>query len=355
MGFSGVSPDRTVKPPFALQWRTRLWSTHKAPMVIADGMVFSGGRLGNLTALDAATGAVLWKTHHPGVESRPGPTYVDGKLVILRSQGGQGDSPYTVGASRGGPPGEGVWCHDAATGKTLWHRSMPFRYHFNADGLAVHAGKVFVIQLDADQGVSAVALALDSGREVWRRPLAELAVEKKPGKAISEVRDPPRGVRLPPRFAVVVAEGLVCLSVSDRGTAALDPETGKVVWANPDAHITFRSRLAARNGVLVVFTGAGDQAFDAKTGKPLWKAVNPSFYGQALTDRYLESQGKEEVRPSTRCAWPVCANDTWYYHQDGSGKNILKAVGADRKTVWSHPFLSHACPSPSPANGPLYY
>ena len=61
----------------------------------------------------------------------------------MRSRAAQGDSPYASGAS-GGPPGEGLYCHDAATGKLLWHQPMQFKYHFNHDALPVHDGKVFV-------------------------------------------------------------------------------------------------------------------------------------------------------------------------------------------------------------------
>src|SRR5690606_10156011 len=108
----------------------RVWSTYKGPMIVADGKVFCAGRMGPLTALDARTGAILWKTHHPGVESRPSPTFTDGKLLVMRTRSAQRDSPYVSGASKG-PPGSGLYCHDAATGKLLWHQPMEFKYHFN--------------------------------------------------------------------------------------------------------------------------------------------------------------------------------------------------------------------------------
>jgi outer membrane protein assembly factor BamB len=353
MGYSFVSADTVVKPPFAVAWKTRVWSTFKCPMIVADGKVFGGGRMGPLTALDAATGAILWKTHHPGVESRPAPTYADGKLLMLRARAAQGDSPYISGASSG-PHGEGLWCHDAATGKVLWHVPMSSKYHFNHDGLAVHAGKVFVDQID-DKGVVHVAAhAIDTGREVWRRPLDEL---------------PPKKLRLPPRFAGVIAAGLWCVSVSDQGTLALDPATGKTVWSNRELFISNRCRIAARNGTLLVFTPKGDHALDARTGTLLWTgAATATPYVQALTDRYLDSKGRQGVYPPATCAWPVFANGHWYVHN-----SFAKAHGANRMvslkeadvtgdevlspklTVWGYDFLSNACPSPSPAYGRLYY
>jgi len=356
MGFSCVSTDRAVKPPYAVAWKTRTGSVFKAPMIVADGRVYCGGRLGTLIALDAATGEILWKTHHPGVESRPGPTFVDGKLVMLRTPNGQGDSPYVSGAS-GGPAGAGLWCHDAATGKVLWQQPMTFSYHFNHDGLVAQGGNVFVEQVDAKGEVQAVAIALATGREVWRQTLA---VGPPPPKA---------SLKLPPRFSGVLAGGLWCVSVSGRGTLGLDPATGKTVWADQGLFITNRSRLAGRANVLLVFNDAGDHALDARTGKPLWKgAAAATRYSQALTDRYLESKGQQGIYPPAVCAYPVYANGFWYSHHSftsAHGSNKLSAIRepadgpvgvlTEKMVAWSHEFLSNACPSPTPAYGRLYY
>ncbi len=353
MGFSFVSSDRAVKPPYQVEWKARLWSVFKAPMIVADGRVYCGGRLGNFTALDAASGEILWKTHHPGVESRPAPTYADGKLLIMRSRNGQGDSPYVSGAS-GGPAGEGLWCHDARTGTVLWHQPMTFKYHFNHDGLVVHDGKVFVEQIVPKKQIQAVAFALDTGKEVWRQDLPDL--------------DPP-GLKLPPRFSGVIAGGVWCVSISDRATLGLDPVTGKILWSNKDLSITFRARVAARDGILVVFNNDGDHALDAKTGKLLWKgAAKSTRYSQALTDRYMNSKGQEGVFPPAVCAWPIYANGFWYSHHSfstGHGGNKLSAIKdsessdggllTPKMVTWSYEFTSNACPSPTPAYGRLYY
>jgi outer membrane protein assembly factor BamB len=358
MGFSFVSPDLEVKPPFAIEWKTRIWSVFKAPMIVADGKVFCGGRLGNLTALDAASGEILWKFHHPGVESRPGPTYADGKLVILRVRNNQGDSPYVSGAS-GGPAGEGLWCHDPATGKVLWHRPLSFKYQFNHDGLAVHKGLVFVEHYDKKNDIHLAAYALDTGREVWRRPLTEFPQPAGVKKAL----------KLPPRFSGVIAGGLWCVSISDRGTLALEPETGKTVWSNPDLFITNRTRIGAKGDTLVVFTDKGDFAVHARDGKSLWKGgAAASRYSQALTDRFMESKGQEGIYPPAVCAWPVYANGHWYSHHSFAGTHgsnklaCLKDTGSadvgllnPKMVVWSFDFISNACPAPSPAYGRLYY
>jgi len=353
MGYSCVSSDTAVKPPYQVEWKTRIWSVFKAPMIVADSRVYCGGRLGNITALDAASGELLWKTHHPGVESRPAPTYVDGKLLIMRTRNGQGDSPYVSGAS-GGPAGEGLWCHDARTGKVLWHQPMTFKYHFNHDGLVVHDGKVFVEQIVPKKSIQAVAFALDTGKEVWRQDLEGLGVP---------------GLKLPPRFSGVMAGGLWCVSVSDHGTLGLEPTTGKISWCNKDLSITFRARIAARDGILVVFNNDGDHALDAKTGTLLWKgAATSTRYTQALTDRYMNSKGQQGIYPPAVCAWPIYANGFWYSHHSfttAHGGNKLCAIKdseasdvgvlTPKMVTWSYEFTSNACPSPTPAYGRLYY
>jgi outer membrane protein assembly factor BamB len=64
MGYSGVSPDTTIRPPFRIKWRTRIWSTCKSGVIVADGKVFAAGRMGQLTALDAETGDIVWQRRY---------------------------------------------------------------------------------------------------------------------------------------------------------------------------------------------------------------------------------------------------------------------------------------------------
>jgi outer membrane protein assembly factor BamB len=222
--------------------------------------------------------------------------------------------------------------------------------------VAADGGKVFVEQFGTGGAAGAVAYALDTGEEVWRTPLTEPAAGKK-------------GPRLPPRFSGVMGGGRWCVSVSEAGTFGLDPATGKVAWKTADVAITRRTRVAARDGVLVVFAGDGDHALDARTGVPLWKGASKgSSYTQALTDRYLESKGQQGVYPTATCAWPVYANGYWYSHESYSSAHGANSIAALRDTpgteigllgpkliAWKYSFLSNACPSPTPAYGRLYY
>jgi len=359
IGYSYVSTDREVKPPFRVEWKTRLWSTMKAPMIVADSMVFFGGRQGSLIALDAATGEILWKFHHPGVESRPGPIWADGKLLIMRSRANQGDSPHVNGASDG-PNGEGLWCHDARTGEVLWRKPMRIKYHFNHDGLNAFQGTVFMQEMDPAGVIQGAAYRIDDGKEIWRTKLNLGAASSIKG-----------GLKLPPRFAGAVADDLWCVSVSDRGTAAFHPQTGEIVWSKNGVSISNRTRIAARNSTLVVFSEKkGCIALDPRTGKELWVANTPAKYSNALTDVYLESKGQKAIHPNGACSWPVFANGYWYSHSSFSGSdwsrnNIIAmrlptdeentGVFTAKQIAWSYDFLSNACPSPTPSYGRLFY
>lgn len=359
MGFSCVAEDSPIKPPLKTLWKTRVWSTFKGNMVVGGGKVFGAGRMGPLVALDAATGEIVWKTHHAGVESRVSPTYADGRLYLLRVEGGLKTSPYFRGWL-GGPNGEGLWCHDAETGKVLWRQPIPTAYQFNSDGLAVHDNRVFICRKSEDGQLEAVAYDGQSGEPAWSTTIEGVNPDRQAS-----------GLVRPRRFSGVIADNLWCVSVAGSAklpgaTLAIDAKTGEIVWRNDEVFIEIRSRIAARNGTLVVFNRDGCHAFQAATGKPLWKSdLRPdwdprtkknrrTFYMQSLTDLFLESQGREGVWYISGCILPVHINGLWFSHFKNSSHTV-EARNAERKTVWKRTFLSHACPTPIPAYDRLYY
>jgi len=355
MGFHFVAPPSTLRPPYRLRWQTRLWSTFKAPMIVAQQRVFCGGRSGLLAALDAQSGRILWKFHHPGVESRSAPTYADGSLFQLRVRCNQGDSPHVVGAS-GGPPGQGLWCHDAVTGEKRWHFAMPFAYQFNVDGLVVHQGNVFACETDAAGDLFLFAVQARDGKIAWRVKLDGLT----PGRN-----------RLV-RFAAVLAQGVLCVAFKTWGvkpgaipsaTLGVDPNTGKQLWRRDNLGLDIRSRLGARRDLVVVFTTQASHALDPRTGREQWlgQAAGPrnsvTLGMQPLTDRFLDSKGQEGLLTVGGCHNPVLINDLVYSHDIRSSysSNFMHALVDGRKIVWEHGFLSNACPTPSPAYERLYY
>ncbi|MEX0716111.1 MAG: PQQ-binding-like beta-propeller repeat protein [Planctomycetaceae bacterium] len=361
MGFSCVAGPTKIKPPFQIKWRTRVWSTFKGNMIVGGGKVYGAGRMGPLVAVDARTGEIAWKAHHPGVESRVSPTYADGRVYVLRVEGGLKTSPYYRGWY-GGPNGEGIWCHDAETGEVLWHQPIDNAYHFNSDGIPVHDGRVYVCEPGDDGQFQASAYDAKTGELAWRTPIEGI-----------DARHRVSGLTQPPRYSGVIADGLWCVSTRGWGdksgvTLAFEPKTGKIVWRNDEIGIENRSRIAARKGTLVVFNSTGSNGFEAKTGKVLWseqdvlpegstdskRRASGTRYMTALTDDFLDSKGTKDRFHLSGCILPVQINGLWYSHTVNS-THVMHAFDADFKTVWKRTFLSHACPSPVAAYDRLYY
>ena len=75
---------------------------------------------------------------------------------------------------------------------------------------------------------------------------------------------------------------------------ALDPATGKIAWEHKEAYPLWSGTLATRGDL--VFTGTSDgffKAFDAKTGKELWKFQTGSgVVGCPIT---WEQDGKQYI------------------------------------------------------------
>jgi outer membrane protein assembly factor BamB len=367
MGFSHVAEQTASRPPFALRWRTRIFGPHKHNPVVADGRMYLASRMGSLVALDAETGEILWRAHHPGVESRPAPTWHEGRLLVLRSRGGHPEAHDSPPHS-GGPDGEGLWCHDARTGEVLWRQPMPhLNYYFNSDGPVAADGKTFVCQADEEKRLIAVAYACADGKEVWRTPLADARFED---GWESKARGAGKAA-LAPRFAGALSGDVWCLALRGRPglTLGLDTHTGRILWQTDKAFIGLRSRIAARRGVLVVFRPDHRAcALDAQTGRELWTSEGEvggpgTYYQQALSDLFLDSRGREGLVEATGCALPVFANGLWYTHKGrwtGGWLTAKEARQGDYKTgkdtiVWSQQFGANACPSPAIAYERLYY
>jgi len=360
MGHGWVSSDTTLKPPLRIKWKTRIWSTTKGPVIVADGLVFMANRLGEVHALDADTGRIVWRYSHLGPESIPSPTYAEGKLLIFRCA-----STYV-------PRQEslGLWCHDAKTGNVLWHKPMVFAYHHPSDGLVVVKSKVFIPMLKEGK-LSVSALSLDTGQPVW-------------GKTYDDLLYPDFGAWM--RFSVAYGDGRVFVSVTKGhdfwqygtsyprktgATMAVDPETGTLIWSNRDYSIDHQTRMMYRKNTLLVFDTKGGHALDPSKGKWLWDgpgmnktAYQGCYFFQPLSDAYIESQGKRGVVYSDGCLYPVFINGLWYGHVRAQGHALVarrEVAHADEngvtvsEIVWQQPFLGRACPSPAPAYGRLYF
>lgn len=359
MGFSGVSGDASIRPPFAVKWKTRIWSTCKSPVIVAAGTVFVSSRMGQLAALDAESGEILWRTHHGYGEGRGSASYIEGKVLALRGAVDQNGRKNT---------NRGVWCHEAETGKLLWRKDLPLGYHFNTDGVAADAGKAFVCWNAGGGALQAAAYALEDGRVVWERKYEGVVPNDEP---------------VPVRQACAVGDGRVYFAIAASetlsrrkakgrfgATIAVKPESGELIWKNADYELNRGMRMSFRKGIVAVFSPDGTHALDAATGTKLWDGRPPTqplyfghYYWQPLTDVFLDSRGQKGVCGYPGCTSPVFAGGLWYGHRVKSGPDLIafeEGTPSPKgeftpKEVWSYTFLSRTCPPPAPAYGRLYH
>jgi outer membrane protein assembly factor BamB len=354
MSYAGLSPDKELKPPFKIKWKTRMaGSGGQNGVIVAAGKVFAASYNGFIEALDAETGEILWRTFQPGIGRNgeypnDGPaTYADGKLLVVRRNG--------------------LWCHDATTGDLLWKNPQPVLPvpggAPQGDGQVVFDGKVLVAWQEKGAGIETAALDLATGKEAWHTS-HEWAVPPAPAGAKN--------------VSVRVCQGalgektwFVSAGASRDGgeggaiggiTMAIDPANGKQLWKSAEGGISGWGGVNCRNGVVVAYHtfGRGLVAFDAKTGKVLWDrrhGVNQPgpgcWHTMPLTDEFLASQCQRGSQGGY-CSDTVWANG-FFYGPPGSSSHVLSAKKPDGGEVWRYVVISRGCPAPAPAYGRLYY
>lgn len=149
----GFQSAEAISPPLVHRWTRTLDGVASSPL-IADGRVFvtvGGGQSGNvLHALDAATGATLWSRTLGGTYYWSGIAYEAGRVFSLN--------------------GDGLLrAHAGDSGATLWAVLLPGQYSFSseptAEGGIVYAG-------GAGLGGTLYAVSAGGGEVLWTRSVA---------------------------------------------------------------------------------------------------------------------------------------------------------------------------------------
>ncbi len=316
---NAVSRDQRVGPPRRLQWDGGpRWSrSHETDMSLTAAAI-SGGRIFytldegpigvhetprdrrrlpdrcSLVARDAFNGIELWR--------RPLPDWGSAAWDNARWRWGKTDqlwsSPLTL-PRRLVADGDRVYVTlgfracvselDASTGKTL----REFPETFAAEEIVVSRNILVarVRELSSDAGgESIVAIGIDSGNVLWRKPVAAVA-----------------------HLTLAVHDGRVCFHDTSR-LVALELRTGKLLWQT-EARPAAQRRIAEGTLVMaentVIFAGApGVEARRLSDGRLLWRTkTNTSFRGMpdvfvidslawagTLTTTGLDLQTGEAVR-----------------------------------------------------------
>ena len=244
----------------------KLWSYQSLGRVldspaVANGVVYFGSDDTNVYAINATTGAKLWSFATEGpVESSPavanGVVYVanrPGKIYALKAATGTTLWSYATGGSQLisspavvngvvyiGSDDNNVYALNASTGTKLWSFTTG---GYVASSPAVANGVVFIGSADGN----VYALNAATGARLWSY------------KTRFNVESPP-----------AVANGVVYVSSFDNNIYALDASTGAKLWSYFTAG-AFGSSPAVANGVVYVGGGDGNiYALSASTGAKLW-------------------------------------------------------------------------------------
>ena len=300
----GGTPEQSVDhvdaaPGLQIAWRRNFGEGSErgryvtAPPVAAGGKVFVMDAEGRVSAIDARTGAQIWRTAtNPGDNKRDrlafggGLAYADGKLYVSSgwrqvlqmdaNTGAIGWRTRTSEAIHGAPTVAGgrvlvvaldntLLTFDAATGTPSWTYqalSEPARI-LSASSPAVQGDTVVA----AFGSGELVALRAANGNDLWNEALSRASRTS----ALSEIRD------IPGR--PVIYQGDV-FAVSHSGVfSAIDLRTGQARWNLPVVGIT--TPLPAGDVVYVVSKNGEVICVSRETGQIYWiRDLNEGFRGK---------------------------------------------------------------------------
>lgn len=270
-GFTGLSPDDSVKPPLKLLWSYRLDGDASgdagAGVIVAGGKVFVPvANSHSIVALDADDGRFCWeyRDQDVGWDGYLGhttvPSYDNGRLIFWRRL-----------------KSSGVVALDAGTGKVQWTQPLSEKgKDISRGGLPVVNGLVYCSEGGSDPAVT--AFHTSTGKQAWRTHL---------GSEIGE-------------FAVgpTVAGGRVFVSTranqrrgpkpdNFRGaTTALDAKTGDILWSRKNVYSW--SPMASDGEVLAcpMWSSPDEKLYllDCATGKTIWaKTRVANHYNPPIT------------------------------------------------------------------------
>jgi outer membrane protein assembly factor BamB len=245
----------------------------------------AGGGAWMPPAIDTNTGITYWGTKNPGNGVGPNGPY-------------SGTKEFPNGSSR---PGPNLYTNcmisvDRTNGKILWYNSAfphdladhDFQNSPILAGANINGSQTDIV-IGSGKGGIVIAYDRKTGKELWRTP-----VGKHQNDDLKKLPD--TGIEVFPGLLggletmCAYADGLVFAPYCDLGTlyssmgemgmdpfqsgsgglAAIDVNTGKIVWDNKLPSLNFGSATVAND---VVFTATYEgviYAFEAKTGKQLW-------------------------------------------------------------------------------------
>jgi outer membrane protein assembly factor BamB len=349
------------------KWKTDVGQGYATPLVAGNTVYTFTRQEGSetMTALNAGTGEILWRTGYPAPYTPSPPAAAHGagpKATPLLHEG----RLFTVGINGV------VTAFDAASGKLLWKTAAPPEApYFSAasspvgekDMVIVHPGNYGPLTaFDANTGTvkwtaggdgfvsSPIVVDLGGTRQVvsaTQRNLIGVAVAD--GQLLWEYPLANNGTITP-----VVNEQTIIISALDAGVAAVKPVKRDGKWIAETVWTTKEVSMYLSNPVLIADTLFGLShrasgqffALDASTGKVLWlgaprEAANTAVVKAADLLFLLNDDGELIVARSSRTKfeplkrYSVASSATWAQPAISGNRLFIKDVSS--LTLWTVP------------------
>lgn len=265
--YNGTSAETGLLHEWPADGPRKLWehakgAGHTAPAISGGKAVLFHSQNGRETieALDAATGATLWRFDYEapyepeyggGAGPRTNPTIADGRV-------------FTLGIS------SRLHCLDLATGKVVWRRDLARQYDllptfFGHGGTPLLLGEKLIVSMGTGDGKSVVAFDAATGKELWTAQHAWGSSYSSPVPAVLHGRD-----------CVLALQGGMG-NPPTGGLLVIDAATGRVLSATPHRSKDFASATVSAPVVV------GNRIFiaEAYTEGGMCVEIAPDFSAKA--------------------------------------------------------------------------
>lgn len=275
-------------------------------LAYGDNIVFAATGFGELFALEATSGATLWrqKVEAPITSS---PTVADGKVYVISRD------------SR-------AWALDIKTGRIAWQLAgAPSNASLIGGSGPVITGRVAVLPFASGELVAALKT---SGLRVWGSSVAG----QRRGRAYSNISD----ITGDP----VLADGIIYAANAGGRIVAIKPSSGERIWtANEGAYSPV---LPAGDSVFMISDQGELLRLDRETGERIWGKRLPYFTARKIKRR-------DEIYANFG---PILAGGRLIVaSNDGLIRSYDPATGA---LIGSTPIRGGAGSNPVIVNGTLY-
>ena len=375
---TNAAPDQGFGSPFRIKWIRRYQGTVKHFSTCGGGRMYTHTAEGQIFAVEQETGRLLWRRYFPGVHiSYTSPLYHEGRLLVPQA----------------GFQKCRLRCLDAASGRLIWeapfsgspswnrqqppvvYRGLVFyafstgKYAADRDGermqwLFGHGQRSF----PANQRPRVCAYDLETGRVVWTVDFSKYGYGGDDG-------------------GLCLMDGVLYYSCYLGGsarraadgspglTAAIDPQTGRVLWATDKYAVCSGCTISGQDGRLYLGGYApppgGRQrhvrCLDARDGSLIWESdplvqaihvvtIGPKFliaWGQQK-DCYLVDKSTGKI-VKTLTKFYRCTRHT-FCHPYLIGVNADVLDTASGHLLWSGPSIDpNACVGSILSNGRLFH